>query len=125
LIHRLINNADLARAGKYEFDVHFLHGIDGELMTLQPIPDESQFVILEAGDSRAENHAFSVPGGGKKLSPGNYVLQLSVLTWHYANASNIEWREKWRQKGHLWTNSVTSQPMSFTVYKNPVVTGCP
>jgi hypothetical protein len=117
-------NAQQAAAGKHKMDVEFLLGIDGQLLTLDRIPDESQFVILKWGDSHAENHAFIIPSGHKKLSPGNYVLQLGVLTWHYARASNIEWRNKWRDKGYLWTNSVTSIPMPFTIQKQASLEKC-
>ena len=117
-------NAELAAIGKYEIEAHVLYGIDGELMSLQAIPDESQFITLKAGDSHARDHAFSIPLETKELKPGNHVLRVSVLTWHYAKASNIEWREKWRAKGYLWTNSVTSQPMPFIIDKHPKFVRC-
>lgn len=117
-------NAQLAAAGKHKMVVEYLLGIDGQLLSLDPVPDEHQFVVLKSGDSHAEDHAFIIPSNDRKLSPGNYVLQLSVLTWHYARASNIEWRNKWRDKGYLWTNSVTSIPMVFTIQRQPSLEKC-
>lgn len=117
-------NAQQAAAGKHKIYVAFLLGIDGQLQTLDPIPDESQFVILKAGESHAADHAFSILTEDKRLSSGNYVLQLGVLTWYYARASNIEWRKKWRDRGYLWTDAVTSQPMSFSIDKRPAVVEC-
>ena len=116
--------AELAAAGKHKIEAHVLYGIGGELMTLQPIPDESQFITLRVGDSHAGEHGFRIPLEPKELKPGNYVLRVSVLTWHYAMASNIEWREKWHAKGYLWTNSITSQPMRFTIDKHPEFVQC-
>lgn len=117
-------NAQLAVAGKHKIVGHYLLGIDGKLMTLQPIPDISQFVTLKAGDSYSAAYEFSVLPSTKKLSPGSYVLQLSVLTWHYAAASNIDWREKWRDKGYLWTDTLTSQLMAFAIDKQPEIIQC-
>ncbi|HEV8428741.1 MAG TPA: hypothetical protein VGQ41_12645 [Pyrinomonadaceae bacterium] len=110
-------NAQDAAAGKHKIMVEYLIGIDGQVLTLNPIPDESQFVILRAGESHVEDHPFSIPAGDKKLKAGSYVLQLSVLTWHYPRASNIQWREKWADRGYLWTDSLRSMPMTFTIPK--------
>jgi hypothetical protein len=117
-------NAQQAAAGRHKMYVAFLLGIDGKLLTLDPSPDESQFVILKSGESHAEDHAFSIPSDDKKLTPGNYVLQLGVLTWNYPRASNIQWREKWRRNGYLWTDSVTSIPMLFNIRKQPPIERC-
>lgn len=122
--YTISRNAQLAAAGKHKIQVHYLLGIDGKLMTLQPTPDISQFVTLKAGDSYSAAHEFSVLPSDKKLGPGNYVLQFSVVTWHYAAASNIEWREKWHDKGYLWTDSLTAQPMAFVIDKQPQLVQC-
>jgi hypothetical protein len=121
--YTISRSAKQAAAGEHKLVAHRLIGNTGELMTLSPLPDESQFIILKSGESHSLNARFSIGLDGD-LSPGAYVLQLSVLTWHYPNASNIQWREKWRQKGYLWTDSITSQPMSFTVEKNYPVAKC-
>ncbi len=122
--YTISRNAQLAAAGKHKRSVHYLLGIDGKLMTLDPNPDISQFVTLKAGESYSSDHEFRVLGSDKKLEPGGYVLQFSVETWHYPAASNIAWREKWRDKGYLWTNFLTSRPMPFVIDKHPEFVQC-
>ena len=51
------------------------------------------------------------------LHPGNYFLQLKVTTWYYLVPPEM-YREKWRDKGYLWSQNMTSLPMAFTVNKN-------
>jgi hypothetical protein len=121
--YKISLNAQLAAAGKHEIVVHYFYGISGELMALDSTPDISQFVSVKSGDSYSAEHDFVILPD-KKLRPGSYVLQFSVLTWHYAAASNIEWREKWHDKGYLWTNSLMSQPMPFIIDKDPKFAQC-
>lgn len=118
------HNAQQAVEGKYKVAVHYLLGIDGKLMTLDLIPDISQFVTLKAGDSYSAAHEFIVLPD-RKLTAGSYVLQFSLLTWHYPAESNIEWREKWHDKGYLWTNALTSRPMPFVINRQSEFVQCP
>ena len=122
--YEISRNAQLAAAGKHKISVHYLLGIDGKLLTLDPNPDISQFVTLKAGESYSSDHEFRVLGSDEKLEPGGYVLQFSVITWNYEAASNIAWREKWRDKGYLWTNFLESQPMPFVMDKHPEFVQC-
>jgi len=117
--YTISRNAQLAAAGKHKISVHYLLGIDDD-----PNPDISQFVTLKAGESYSSDHEFRVFGSDKKLEPGGYVLQFSVITWNYETASNIVWREKWRDKGYLWTNFLKSQPMPFVIDKHPEFIQC-
>jgi len=118
------NNARLAAEGKHKIYVSGLLGIDGKLLTLDPNPDISQFVTLKAGESYSSDHEFRVLQSDERLKPGSAVLQFTVLTWHYVKVSNIEWREKWRDKGYLWTNFLESQPVPFVIDKNPQIVQC-
>ena len=122
--YAISRNARLAAAGRHKRYFAGLLGIDGKLMTVDPNPDISQFVTLKAGESYSSDHEFRVLGSDKKLEPGGYVLQFSVETWHYAAASNIAWREKWRDKGYLWTNFLKSQPVPFVIDKHPEFVQC-
>ena len=117
--YTISRNAQLAAAGKHKISVHYLLGIDDN-----PNPDISQFVTLKAGESYSSDHQFRVLGSDEKLEPGGYVLQFSVITWNYETASNIAWREKWRDKGYLWTNFLESQPMPFVIDKHPQFVQC-
>jgi hypothetical protein len=117
-------NSRLATAGKHKIYVQSLLAIDGKLLTLDPKPDISQFVTLKAGESYSSEHEFRVLQSDEKLKPGSYVLQFTVLTWHYVKASNIEWRERWRDKGYLWTNFLEVEPVPFVIDKHPEFVHC-
>lgn len=121
--YTISRNARLAAAGKHTISVHPFFGIDGKFLTLDPTPDISQFVTLAAGESYSSEHQFRVLSD-EKLKPGSYVLQFGVITWRYQAASNIEWREKWRDKGYLWTNFLESQPVPFVIDKHPQFVQC-
>jgi len=64
------------------------------------------------------------------LQPGNYVLEIVVGTWLYfavddksrIQIQDAQFREKWHQLGFLWSDSMTSQAMSFTVDKDRIST---
>ena len=122
--YTISRNARLAAAGKHKRYFAPLLGIDRESLTLDPNQDISQFVTLKAGESYSSDHEFRVLGSDKKLKPGGYVLQFSIETWHYPAVSNIAWREKWRDKGYLWTNFLKSQPMPFIIDKHPEFVQC-
>jgi hypothetical protein len=122
--YTISRNARLAAEGKHKIYVSGLLGIDGKLLTLDPNPDISQFVTLKAGESYSSDHEFRVLQSDERLKPGSAVLQFTVLTWHYVKVSNIEWREKWRDKGYLWTNFLESQPVPFVIDKNPQIVQC-
>ena len=94
------------------------------MLTVYPSPDISQFVTLKAGESYSSDHEFRVLGSDEKLEPGGYVLQFCVITWNFETASNIAWREEWRDKGYLWTNFLESQPMPFVIDKHPELVQC-
>ena len=123
MMSRNLNNA---LKKKYETTVPVFFGLDGVGMTMDSVPDESQFVVLKPGET------YSPPGvltsvlgadsdGSRRLREFN-VFQMVVLTWYYPRASNIKWRDQWQTKGYLWSDPITSIPMSFKVdNKAPVI----
>jgi hypothetical protein len=109
---------------KYEIDVPILIGSDGAGMTMDSVPDESQFVTLKPGESYSLVEVFHFDGSvdegshGSRPLRGLNFLQFVVLTWYYPSASNTKWRNEWRTKGYLWSDPITSNPMPFVVQKN-------
>ena len=96
--------------------------------------DLSGFVVLHPGElyESAESVSFTthIPGlqGPRPLpevdfSSGRYLLQIGVGTWPYvADAAPI--RERWKDKGSLWTRDLLSEPMPFTTDKDEPVIKC-
>ena len=111
---------------KYEIEVPRLVGLDST--TLDSDPDESQFVTLKPGEVYSLDETFNMyvrfDAGSGSLRVGRNILQIVVLTWYYPRASNIEWRNRWRDRGYLWTDSIASIGMPFTLERKPPLVDC-
>jgi hypothetical protein len=105
---------------KYEFIVHILGGVD----PADSVPDESSFILLKPGGSYSLEQKVNL-NHRKSMRTGHHVLQMVVDNWPYFGASNIEWRERFRNRGYLWTDSITSVPMPFNVTKKATIVECP
>ena len=89
-------------------------------------PDLSAFTTLNPGDSYSTERELPIPVLETRadLQPGKYVLQVKVPTWYYPSEWSQGVRERWRQKGFLWTETVTSNPMSFEVKRGQPAGRC-
>jgi hypothetical protein len=116
-----------AAAQKYLEDSSGFDAIESAQIYL---PEEKFFAILKPSESYSLETVFNttVYDGSKDseddLRPGSYFLQLEISTWYYLASDPNEFREKWREKGFLWTRPVTSLPMPFTVEEMPPVVPC-
>jgi hypothetical protein len=116
-----------ASAKKYETDARILIGLEETSTNFAAHLDEAQFILLDVGDSYEVKQQFSLSDkddNGKPLRPGTHLLQVVVPTWYYPRVSNVEWREKWRNKGYLWSDSLISDLMPFLVPKSPKLSDC-
>ena len=52
---------------------------------------------------------------------GDYFLQIEVGTWYDSRESAETLRDRWRQYGVLWPDSITFLPMAFRIEKNRTV----
>ena len=90
------------------------------------VPEVDAFVTLRQGESYSLETIYGarVYDGTKDnedyLRPGNHFLQVRVATWYYFNEPGV-YRERWGNRGYLWSQDVTSLPMQFTVEKKQVV----
>jgi hypothetical protein len=116
---------------KYAIEAHRLIGFDGAGMTMDSVPNESDFVVLKPGEAynlilvlTSNTDADSYNDGSRPLRGLNF-LQLVVLTWYYPRASNIKWRDQWQAKGYLWSDPITSIPMPFKFDSKAHVVDCP
>ena len=95
----------------------------------RPTPDEASFIILKPAESfsvEADCRVSVYDGTNatkEDLHPGNYILQVRVDTWRYY-AEPKKYREKWINKGYLWSEIVTSETMPFRIEKHPKVVPC-
>jgi hypothetical protein len=117
-----------AAAGKY---IDWSRGDMWGSMPLRPT-DLSDFVILNPGelyDSEKETRSsFMVSDDPAnpfhRLRPGSYFLQIDVATWAYMENAG-PFRKAWREKGYLWSEGITSEPMPFTIEKDRAIVKCP
>ena len=58
------------------------------------------------------------------VSAGGHYLQVTTVTWNGTSKSETVLRRKWQSYGLLWTESVRSNPMKFTIDKNRTVRVC-
>lgn len=95
-------------------------------------PDTSIFVALDPGELyESEKMAigpfglsvvFDERGANRGLVPGEYYLQVEAITFPFLMDEKKvdELREQWKSHGYLYTESLKSSPMRFTVDEHPV-----
>lgn len=117
-----------AAAGRYIYKPIPVHA-DLDALGYKATPDFESFIILKPGESfTLEGHCrVSIYDGTSEtdddLRPGNYVLQVTVAAWrYYADAQ--QYRDKWRERGYLWSENVTSKPMPITIQHQPRPVPC-
>lgn len=124
LIYRSMVSRSLkaAASNKYEYDLNS-HFITVENMRKAGFrdgdPEEGAFITLRPGESYSLETDYGVyiydrTKTSEGLRPGNHFLLLRVATWYYYY-DPAPYAEKWRSKGYLWSQNMTSQPMPFTV----------
>lgn len=116
--YMLSRNLKNALKRHYEVEVPILFGLDAAGMTMDSVPDESQFVLLKPGEIYSVDEVFSFsirPEMTNKNSGRVKFLQMVVVTWYYPRASNSKWRDEWQAKGYLWSDAITSVPMPLKI----------
>lgn len=92
--------------------------------------DLTPFKILKSGESfiASEDRRVNLLVGvseRESLRPGKYFLQVRVITWYYHDYSAIDrLRTEWQDRGYLWSDDVTSEPMAFEVDNKPTRVPC-
>lgn len=93
---------------------------------LDSAPELSLFVTLKPGESYVAERKLhiSVFESNDGLPVGKYFLQVRVPTWYYPPAAAEEVRERWKDEGFLWTQTLTSAPMPFEVERGRPASPC-
>lgn len=104
---------------KYQFTVERLSGFD----PADSVPEESNFVVLKSGETYSLEEVVRLYNR-RSMGTGPRVLQMVVPNWRYFTSSNIEWRDRWRNRGYLWTDPLTSVPMPFMLAKKAAIVEC-
>jgi hypothetical protein len=82
-------------------------------------PGDSQFILLKTGESFSltapENLDIIFADGKRLINPGKHFLSVRVITWYYSDNILPELRVMWRDKGYLFTDSLDSNTMQFSI----------
>ena len=122
LIYRTLVSKNL----KAFSECKYLHDISAHFIGAESLqsrsPDRSEFVMLKPGESVTFQREIRLgrydgtKSSKSDLHPGNYVLQVRVAAWFYL-ADPADWEQKWGNQAYVWSENVTSEPMTFTVEK--------
>lgn len=92
---------------------------------------ESLVTHLETGASHVATIQLYVPyiydatdPRANALRPGDHVLQLLVWTWLDTKPFAASLQKQWRTRGFLWTETLVSEPVLFTVSNTKTISGC-
>lgn len=92
-------------------------------------PSPSRFIILSPGETYNTITEVSIPVPRNKplppgVNPGTHYLQIGVWTWDESQSEAKLRRRLWQKEGFLWSESLFSKPMSFTVRLQPMAEDC-
>ena len=95
-------------------------------------PDLSHFVIIRPGEAHSVDGPWTTaslvvnngaPHTKGALVTGTYFLQVQVDTWSYFSDVK-QLRINWQDHGYLWTESLTSVPLPFTIEGSRPIRNC-
>lgn len=121
-------NLQAAAAKPYEYAPVGVYD-DLDKLGFRAIPEPESFVVLEPRESfsletQCRVHVYDGTKNTKDdLHPGNHILQVRVSTWYYY-ADPKGYRDKWIDRGYLWFENVTSEPMTFKIERQPKISPC-
>lgn len=124
-------NLGARRKGKRKVDARL--EISGDFVIRNMLQDrafdESPFVRLSPGaDHIVQNeiHITSIDDHAdpNSLQPGNYLLQVLVSTWLDTPSTATRFQKEHKSAGYLWTKSVMSEPIPFTISEERAIRGC-
>lgn len=91
----------------------------------------SVFTTLSPGASYEARQVISIPvardGEGRfnvSIAAGEHVLNVAASTWYESKKLAEDLRERWRTRGYLWTDPVSSNAVTFVVDENRPTTAC-
>ena len=128
-ISRIMVSGDLTAATnkKYEQDLRY---DDPSASIGLTSPVFSDFTILKPGEliefeEPVSLYLFNEDHRTERfLNEGSHLLQVDIGSWPYI-ADPAAFRKRWQDKGYLWVEGVTSEPMPFTIEKDRPVMKCP
>lgn len=131
LMGGVLVSRDLKAAASKKYETYLKYDMisgDAPGYGLDP-PTISNFIILKPGEVYEREDKVSVwtdnvtQHAQGSLRPGTHFLQVSVGTWPYITES-APFRQKWMDKGFLWSQGMVSLPMPFIIEKDRLISKC-
>ena len=116
-------NGDEAIAKRFEFTMSISTYTQGSNKAIRGESPNSSFAVLKPGQFFQTETMVPIPfrrvGGTDPLiggaSPGDHVLQIMIPTWPESKHLAEILSTRWRSKGMLWYDTVTSLPMPIKI----------
>jgi len=117
-----------ARNRQYETDMHV-----GWITSAPELNERSkpggEFIVLPPAanfiiDDVDESIPIDLDSATEFLKPGQHVLQGVTETWPGGEEQFERLSKKWTSVGVLWSRNVRSEPMPFSVDRNPKLMEC-
>lgn len=127
---RISKTAEDAIAGRFEttIDNHIITN-NSKAPSVPNAPAISEFVILASGQSYDTSAEITIPVPRVNpvatiINAGSHYLQIGVWTWDESQNEAKVRRKAWQATGFLWSESVMSGPMPFTVRSQAKPSDC-
>jgi len=127
-ISRIMVSRDLMAASAKHYEEEQRYDEPGADIGLDS-PVLADFMVLKTGEAFEVEEAVSIYLFNAKhraerfLSEGTHFLQVDVGSWPYIT-NPAPFRKAWRNKGYLWFEGITSDPMPFTIEKDRSIVKC-
>lgn len=127
---KISKTAEDAIASQFETTINnYIITNDSKAETVPQAPPLSGFVILDAGQTYDTSAEITIPVPRAEpvttfINPGSHQLQIGVWTWDESQKEADVRRKAWESAGFLWSESVLSRPMPFTVLPQAKPSDC-
>ena len=89
------------------------------------------FALLPPGGAYETSQVVSLPVArdgeasfNVSIAAGEHVLNVTASTWYESKKLAEDLRERWRRRGFLWSDPVSSNPVAFVVERNQPAAVC-
>lgn len=124
LFYQVFISRSLEEAGARKLELRTSHSrfYDEQLERIEAASPGSAFTTLSPGASYETKQMIVIPvareGEGRvnvNVPAGEHLLQLWVSTWYESQKLAESLRERWRARGHLWTEPLASNSIDLVI----------
>jgi len=133
LFYQIFVSRDLQDAAARRYETRTTHSryYDQQPERIDDAHPSSVFTVLAPGAAYEADQTITLPVARDEgkiqrdiLFAGDHVLQVIVSTWYESKNLAQTLRERWQRRGFLWTDTLSTQALSFNVDKNRAAVVC-